>query len=264
MTPTIALTTDFGSGSSYVAQMKGVLLSSLPEARMVDVSHDVPPQSIREAALLLRGVAFAFPLGTVHVVVIDPGVGSERRGIAVQSGGMFFVGPDNGVLGAALSRPDAQCVHLDKEAFFRQPVSPTFHGRDIFAPVAAELAAGLSLQQVGSPLSAPLTSNLPDPTCEGDTISGEVLGADRFGNLLTNLPGTLVHQGHPLNLGRRVLPWVTTYAEAPEKTLVALIGSDGYVEVAIRDGSALKRCGQSVIGKPLKGHWTAKEHEHRG
>lgn len=256
MTPTIALTTDFGAGSSYVAQMKGVLLSSLPEATLVDISHDVPPQSIREAALLLRGVAFALPLGTVHVVVVDPGVGTERRGIAVQTGGMFFVGPDNGVLGVALSRPDAQVVHLDNEAFFRQPVSPTFHGRDIFAPVAAELAAGVSLDQVGSPLSSPLAANLPDPTHKGDAISGEVLGADRFGNLLTNLPGAGLHQDHPLRLGRRVLPWVTTYAEAPEKTPVALIGSDGYVEVAVRDGSALKRCGPAIIGKRLKGHWT--------
>src|SRR5687768_15831145 len=139
MGPLIALTTDFGAGSAYVAQLKGVLLSALPEARLLDVTHGVPAGSIREAELVVRAVAFALPLGTTHIVVVDPGVGTPRRGIAVHAAGMTFVGPDNGVLGIPAAMPGARAVTLDRPHLFREPVAPTFHGRDIFAPVAAEL-----------------------------------------------------------------------------------------------------------------------------
>jgi len=163
MSRLIALTTDFGASSPYVAQMKAVLLNALPEAVLVDVTHAIPPRSIRDAEVVLRGAAFQFPVGTTHVVVIDPGVGTARQPIAVQARGLTFVGPDNGVLALALGEAHARAVCLDRPAFFREPVSATFHGRDLFAPVAAELAAGLPLTEVGSPLEHWQPSTLPQP-----------------------------------------------------------------------------------------------------
>ncbi|HET6343353.1 MAG TPA: SAM-dependent chlorinase/fluorinase, partial [Myxococcota bacterium] len=179
--PLITLLTDFGWGSSYVAQLKGVILSSLPEARVVDVSHAVTQHGIREGELLLRGTAFAFPQGTVHVAVVDPGVGGARRPIAVASRGMWFVGPDNGLLAGPLAQRGARAVVLDRDDLFRKPVAPTFHGRDIFAPVACELAAGLTLEDVGSPLTNPVASTLPAPVLDATHVLGETLLADRFG-----------------------------------------------------------------------------------
>lgn len=234
--PLIALTTDFGTTSGYVAQVKAVLLSSVPSARIVDVSHDVTPHSVREAELLLRGVAFAFPVGTVHVVVVDPGVGTARRGIAVRARGLTFVGPDNGVLGIALVAPGAECVVLDRPHLFRAPVAPTFHGRDVFAPVAAELAGGLALTDVGTPIGDAAPSTLPLPRITPSRVEGEVLGADRFGNLLTNIPGRFLRQR--VTAGGRPAHVVRTYGEGPSGALLALVGSDGYVELAVREGSA--------------------------
>jgi len=244
--PLITLTTDFGSGSTYVAQLKGVLLSRLPTARIVDVSHDLAAHDIGTAELHLRGTAFAFPLGTTHLVVVDPGVGTTRRPIAVTARGMTFVGPDNGVLGVALAQGQARCVHIDKPDLFRYPVSTTFHGRDIFAPVAAELAAGLTLDDVGTELGDPIPSTLPTPRVDGDRIVGESLGADRFGNLLTNLNAAVV--------GAELGPYTTqvagdavarseTYGAAAQGALMVLEGSDGYLEVAVREGSAAERLG---------------------
>ncbi len=251
MSGIITLITDFGAGSSYVAQLKGVLLGAAPSLRVVDVSHSVAPQNIREAALLLRSTGFAFPRGTVHVVVVDPGVGTSRRGIAVSTSGMFFVGPDNGVLGVALERPDATVVHLDNPAFFRAPVSPTFHGRDIFAPVAAELSSGLPLAELGSPLEAPVLGALPRCTLREGVVHGEVLGADSFGNLLTNVAGGGLDPTRPVLLDGGAIPWCATYGAAPLDTVVALIGSDGYVEVAVRDGSALENLGAAILGRTV-------------
>lgn len=234
--PIIALTTDFGTASGYVAQVKAVLLSASPSTRIVDVSHEVSPHSVREAELLLRGVAFAFPVGTVHVVVVDPGVGTSRRGIAVRARGLTFVGPDNGVLGVALATPGAECVALDRPHLFRAPVAPTFHARDVFAPVAAELAGGLALEDAGTPIADALPSTLPVPRVSRSRVEGEVLGSDRFGNLLTNVPGRLA--GKRVLVAGRAAQLVRTYGEGPREALLALVGSDGYVELAVREGSA--------------------------
>ena len=251
MSGIVTLITDFGAGSPYVAQMKGVLLGANSGLQLVDVSHGVPPQGVREGALLLRSTGFAFPQGTVHLVVVDPGVGTSRRGLAIACGGMFFVGPDNGVLGGILDRPDAAVVSLDNPSFFRTPVSPTFHGRDIFAPVAAELAFGVSLEQVGTPCESTQPGVLPAFESKSGRLLGEVLGADAFGNLTTNLPGRRVSQVNPLVLRGQELPWVTTYGEAPAQRVVALVGSDGYVEVAVRNDSALNNLGATVVGEPV-------------
>lgn len=250
MTPLITLTTDFGSGSSYVAQLHGMIYSRLPNARIVDVAHDLPPFDIAAAELLLRSTAFAFPLGTTHVVVIDPGVGSDRRAIAVAAGGMTFVGPDNGVFGGIIARVPAQVVKLDRPEFFAPTLSSTFHGRDIFAPVAAELAAGLPLGEVGTPVADPAPSTLPGPKLATGVCTGETLGADRFGNVTTNLAARVLqaHLGPPpwrVMVNGVELPWVRTYEGAPEG-LVALVGSDGYLEIALRQGSAASRLGRAV------------------
>jgi S-adenosylmethionine hydrolase len=232
----VTLTTDFGSGSPYVAQMKGVLLSAARDVTIVDIAHDLPPYAIADAEVLLRSTAFAFPLGTVHVVVVDPGVGSARRGIAVSLKGCFFVGPDNGVLGALATHPGAHVVSLDKTALHRTPTAPTFHGRDIFAPVAAELAAGVGLSVVGTPVVDPTPSTLPQ-YAEADGF-GVVLTADRYGNLTTNIPAQGVRD---VSINRQTLRWVRTYSDAKPGELIALSGSDGYVEIACREASAAER-----------------------
>jgi len=246
--PIITLTTDFGHGSAYVAQMKGVLLSALPQARLIDITHDLPPQSIKHTEVLLRSTAFAFPLGTVHLVVVDPGVGTARRGIAVETDSLRFVGPDNGVLGSLATRPDARVVELNRSEFFREPVAPTFHGRDIFAPVAAELAGGLALSDVGTLIPDPKSSNLPKYRVDGSTIHGEILAQDRFGNLLTNLPGNQISRDTPPTIGEYHTQWVRTYGEGAEGSLLALLGSDGYLEIAVRNDSAANYLGRDVVG----------------
>jgi S-adenosylmethionine hydrolase len=237
----IALTTDFGPSSHYVAQMKGVILSAVPEAHILDITHAIPPRSIRHAEVMLRSAAFSMPVGTVHVVVVDPGVGTERRPIAVTARGTTFVGPDNGVLGVAVREPGARAVVLDRTSLFRRPVSHTFHGRDLFAPVAAELAAGLCLQDVGTAIDDPMPSTLPDPVVGDDQTRGEVLIADRFGNLLTNIPATHLDSQWRVRVAGEAARWVRTYGDARGDELLALAGSDGYIEIAVRNGSASSR-----------------------
>ncbi len=238
--PVIALTTDFGVGSPYVAQMKGVLLSASPDIVLVDVAHDLPAYDVRTAELLLRSTAFAFPLGTVHLVVVDPGVGGPRRAIAVAVRGMSFVGPDNGVLGALAAVQGAETVVLDRTALHRTPTAPTFHGRDIFAPVAAELAMGLPLAEVGTRITDAKPSTLPLALERGGALHGVTLGADRYGNLTTNILSSWLGVVEVNGKRPRV---VRTYAEASHGELVALSGSDGYVEIAKREGSAAAELG---------------------
>lgn len=245
--PIVALTTDFGWGSSYVAQVKGVLLSSLPEATLVDVAHDVPAYDVVAAALLVRDVAFSFPLGTTHLVVVDPGVGTQRNPIAVEARGMRFVGPDNGILGPVLDQPRARAVVLDRPALWREPLAPTFHGRDLFAPVAAELAGGLTLEQVGTPATSFCGSPWAAPERHPDgTRTGTTLGADRFGNLTTNLPMSWARRGERVRVGADEPRWVSTFGDAAPGELVVLAGSNGFVELAVREGSAVERLGRAA------------------
>jgi hypothetical protein len=235
----------------------------LPDATIVDVTHDIGAFAVREAELCLRAYAFAFAQKTVHLVIVDPGVGTRRRPIAVQAADRFFVGPDNGVLGVALATPGAQVVELTRSEFFRPTVSATFHGRDIFAPVAAALAAGRTLDEVGTPFDAALPSRLPVAEVHADVIRGEVLAADKFGNLATNiamrdlgqplvLAGTSVdavaeaRAGWQVSVLGEALPWHATYGEAAPGELFALAGSDGFLELALCEGSASARVGAAV------------------
>jgi S-adenosylmethionine hydrolase len=224
--------------------MKAVILSALPGARLLDITHAIPPQSIRHAEVVLRGSAFAMPIGTVHLVVVDPGVGTDRRPIAVRARGLTFVGPDNGVLGVALADPHAQTVVLDRLELFRRPVAPTFHGRDIFAPVAAELAAGLALTDVGTPIDDALPSRLPRATRRDACIEGEVLVADHFGNLLTNISGQWLDRQWSVHIDDRPLRWVQAYGQGVAGELLVLCGSDGFLEIASRDASAAHQLGR--------------------
>jgi S-adenosylmethionine hydrolase len=243
----ITLLTDFGLDDAYVGTVKGVLLTINPTARLVDLTHTVPPQDVGRAALLLESAWRFFPAGTVHLAVVDPGVGSPRRAIAVAAGGHYFVGPDNGLLGFCFELPGARAVALTAPRYHRRPVSRTFHARDVFAPVAAYCARGVPLTAFGPVVRDPLRLTAPRPARRGRRVTGEVLLADRFGNLLTNLrgralPGPLAEGA--LRIGRaRIRGLVGTYAERPRQALGALVDSSGRIEVFVREGSARRRLG---------------------
>lgn len=246
----ITLTTDFGEGSPYVAAMKGVILSIFPETRIVDLSHRVPPQDIPHAAAVLQDVAPLFPPGTLHVVVVDPGVGTAREILYAEIGDQRYLFPDNGVLGALAETEELTAIFkVQNPEFWRAPVSNTFHGRDIFAPVAAHLAAGLAPERLGE--RAAEITRLPSaaPRVEGNRIHGIVRSIDTFGNLITN-----IH--HRLFDGRATDSTVCVivdiyetyglyraYADLPEGALIALVGSNGCMELAVVGDSAAKRLG---------------------
>ena len=285
----ITLITDFGTVDGYVGAMKGVILSLAPHVQIVDITHEIPPQAIRQAAWALATAARHFPPGTVHVVVVDPGVGGERRPLALERDGQFFVGPDNGVFTPFL--PASACVALTEPVYHHHPVSATFHGRDIFAPVAAHIVLGVPLSKFGPPVADPV--RLPPPRLEVQAegqILGEVVHIDRFGNGITSI-GPLRWQGHLLALGgeaatglalggervvgasvpsltfhaqrvavevggRRLAGIHRTYSEGMPGEALALVGSSGYLEIAVREGSAARalalRPGDPVMLKVLR------------
>jgi S-adenosyl-L-methionine hydrolase (adenosine-forming) len=239
MRPIITLTTDFGTADGYVGEVKGVLLSEAPDAELVDITHDIPPQDVGRARLTVARVWRRFPAGTIHLVVVDPGVGSRRAALAVGSDGRFLVGPDNGVLSPALLVAGARAVELPLPA----RSSATFHGRDVFAPAAAALARGASIDALGQLAASPVVHRTPEPTRRSDgALEGEVIVVDRFGNAVTNLIGL---RGGTVELGSRRIPVRHTYAEAAPGEPVALTGSTGFVEIAIRDGDAATALGIS-------------------
>jgi S-adenosylmethionine hydrolase len=253
MRPVITLLTDFGTRDHYVAAMKGVILSNLPEATLVDISHEVGPQDVFEAAWLLEGCRKDFPAGTVHLAVVDPGVGSGRRAIAVRAAGQVFVGPDNGLFSFVIAREEVTHVReIRAKAIVRADASPVFHGRDIFAPAAAELAGGFDFKQIGPPVDDPKQLVLPVPELEEGTVRGEVIHIDRFGNLITNIPAVylskagIASSGMSAEIaGRRISTLVEQYAAAPADQPVVLVGSRGLMEVAYRNGSAARALGVS-------------------
>jgi S-adenosylmethionine hydrolase len=186
MRPIITLLTDFGTADGYVGEIKGVLLTRVPDAELVDITHDVPPQDVESARLTLARTWRRFPPGTIHLVVVDPGVGSARAGLAVASDGRFLVGPDNGALSPALLVAGVRAVAL----LVPPGASATFHGRDVFAPAAAELARGVSLDALGTDIEAPVVRRTPEAhRLDDGTVQGQVIAVDRFGNAITNLVG---------------------------------------------------------------------------
>jgi S-adenosylmethionine hydrolase len=234
MRPIITLTTDFGTTDGYVGELKGVLISSAPDAEIIDITHDIPPQDVERARLTVARIWRRFPEGSIHVVVVDPGVGSERAALAVASDGRFLVGPDNGVLSPALLIPSARVVALHVPS----GASATFHGRDVFAPAAASLANGASIDALGVEAESPIVRRTPEPTRRADgAIDGEVIVIDRFGNAVTNL---ISLRGGTIEVGSLVIPIRRTYADAKVGEAVAVVGSSGFIEVAIRDGDAAR------------------------
>jgi len=290
----ITLTTDFGTGDWFVGTMKGVIASLAPGTRVVDLTHDVPPGDIRSGAFALAASHRFFPKGAIHLAVVDPGVGSGRKAIAVQTAKAVFVGPDNGVLSWALAKEKIRAIHaLENEAYFLQPVSPTFHGRDVFAPVAAHLSRGVPIRKFGPALKDFVRLDWPEPRARRGRIEGEVVYVDRFGNAITNLESRLL--GSPLFRSdlltsdeppktrpspcplpatrgeggrrpgegrfvessgrascevyakrRRLCPLRTCYQAVPPKRPVALVGSSGFLEIALNGGSAAKVLGVSI------------------
>jgi len=233
----VTLLTDFGTADGYVGEMKGILLSQAPGVSVVDVTHEIAAQDVDGGRLALARYWRRFPPGTVHVAIVDPGVGTSRPALAVESDGRFLVGPDNGVLSPALLAPGARVVELPVPPH----ASPTFHGRDVFAPAAAALVGGAPIDALGAPFDAPVVRRTPEARRLADgTIAGEVIAVDRFGNAITNLllrgPAVVVAAGRTLTLCR-------SYADVEPGAPAALVGSNGLLEIAVRDGSAAERLG---------------------
>ena len=277
MVPLVTITTDFGLADGYVGAMKGVILSIAPEVRLVDISHEVAPQDVRCAAYLLYTAYRFFPPGTVHLVVVDPGVGSSRRPVALRTRSGCFVGPDNGVFSYVVAREPIEALVQLSDPRYRLPqVSPTFHGRDVFAPAAAHLAAGVPMAELGPPVPNPVTFQPPHLEVTRDAVAGEVMHADRFGNVITSI-GRLLWSGDELSFGppawvaedgrggvktveqrvgrdravrfkaaeatvrvagERLVGIWRTYAEGTPGEPLAIVGSDGHLEIAVREGSA--------------------------
>jgi S-adenosylmethionine hydrolase len=242
--PIITLLTDFGSQDYFVGALKGAILSLRPDAQIVDITHEIPPQDIRAGAFNLLAVHPDFPAGTIHVGVVDPGVGSARRGTIVSCAGQFFVGPDNGLFSWICEREkDFQAVHLTNEKFFRHPVSDTFHGRDIFAPVAAALANGAALEEFGPVIDDVVRLESLEPKrIKSGLLEATIIHVDRFGNCITNLRRDHLSAVAKLVVNGREIGFRPFFAARglDDSEVFYLFGSAGFAEIAVRDDSAAK------------------------
>jgi len=258
----VTLTTDFGLQDAYVGIMKGVILSIAPHAQIVDYTHGIHPGNILQAAHLLDSGYRYFPHGTIHVVVVDPGVGSTRRAIALQTPEAAFVGPDNGLFSLILETArqawgtEIRLIELTESRFWLSAISATFHGRDIFAPVAAHLVRGTPVSELGTPVAelTPVQAFTPQVLRPG-VVQGRIIHVDRFGNCITNL--TTDHL-HAIDIGRRIVVDISdqqlfglfrTYSDGPTGIPMCLIGSSGQIELAVRNGSAAKHLGVDIGDK---------------
>jgi S-adenosylmethionine hydrolase len=249
----VTFTSDFGHEDWFVGVVHGVILGIAPDAHVVDLHHSVPPGAIDRGAFVLEAAAPDFPAGTVHLAVVDPGVGTDRRALAVQARGQWFVGPDNGLLEWALSAPGASAHSLTEEQWFRRPVSRTFHGRDVFAPVAAHLARGVSVASFGPRVLNPVRLPPHAPVLREGALEGHVVAIDRFGNALTDLTTEALSAAFGEDtpderfeiqlFQRRILGLARSYGDAPVGTVVAILGSSGRVEIAQVGGHAAERLG---------------------
>jgi hypothetical protein len=250
----VTLTTDFGIKDGNVGVMKGVIWGIAPDAQIADISHSISPQNIREGTLILARSVPYYPSGSIHVAVVDPGVGTQRRPIAARLGAQRFVGPDNGLITLLLERAErelwpVEIVHLDKPQYWLPDVSYVFHGRDIFAPVAGYLAAGVSLEMLGSPIDDPVRLQLPRPERTESGLRGEVIHIDHFGNISTNIRYEHLSEGLNTTVrlgGIEVHGLVKTFGERPAGELIALYGSTGNLLVAVVNGSASQRLNTKV------------------
>ena len=242
----ITLTTDFGTQDPYVGAMKGIILGINPEATIVDITHSIEPQNILQSAFILSTAHHYFPEGAIHIVVVDPGVGGRRRAVLLKTPLAYFVAPDNGVLSYVMADSPFEAISLTEPRFWRHPVSATFHGRDIFAPVAAHLSLGVPHREFGESITSLITLSLPKPQTSPDgALVGHIVHIDRFGNLITDIIGELIGNDVSIEvLGHKIEGLSSCYAEGGE--LLALIGSSGFLEIAAKDGSAAKLLGAKV------------------
>jgi len=260
MASVITLTTDFGTSDAYVASMKGVILTVNPEAVIVDICHNIEPQNVLQAAFILSTTYRYFPEGTIHLAIVDPGVGSQQKAIILRTPTAFFLAPDNGVLSYIIDETDRmpdnsakqtsanseprklggglEAVAITNQDFWHQPVSATFHGRDIFAPVAAHLSLGVTLSSFGDSLSYIYAFPMPRPYNDRGNLIGQVLHIDNFGNLITNVrSNNLPAEGITITIGKQQIHSISQfYAET--EGLAALIGSSGYLEISLKSGNA--------------------------
>jgi S-adenosyl-L-methionine hydrolase (adenosine-forming) len=248
--PVITLTTDFGSDDSLVGSMKGVILSIQPDAEIIDITHKVLPYDLLDGALAIGTAYRFFPPRTVHVVVVDPGVGTERRPLLVTAGQHYFVAPDNGVLSMIYQNEESLTVrYITAEHYFLQPVSNTFHGRDIFSPVAAWLSKNGQSNSFGEEISDFVRFALPKPKAAGNGMKGVVLRADNFGNLLTNftaedLPQVLAGSNFKMRVGNgQISRFAQTFGNGGPNEPILILGSSGFFEVAVNRGNAAKATG---------------------
>jgi hypothetical protein len=253
----ITLLTDFGTAAHFVGVMKGVIAGIAPRARVIDISHEIPPFEILTGAFLLDQSWRYFPAGTIHVAIVDPGVGSQRRPILIESRGHFFIGPDNGILSPVLAEAKAKARVLDKPKYWLPRPSATFHGRDIFSPAAAHLSKGVKPAQLGSRIDDPWRTPALEPVRQSRrTFTGAVLFVDRYGNLITNFKiesfPTLRNRPFTLTAGLATIElFAGTYASAAPGEPTVIPASTGYYEIALRESSAAQRLGLRA-GSPLE------------
>jgi S-adenosylmethionine hydrolase len=274
MSSIITLTTDFGYGDAYVGAMKGAILSINPAATIVDVSHSIGPQNILQGAFILNTAYRYFPKDTIHMAIVDPGVGSERQGIILKTPSATFVAPDNGILSYIIDdlfsieglqageesqdlkevvfKKGLEAAAITDPRFWRQPVSSTFHGRDIFAPVAAGLSLGISIYEFGEKVNSLHILPVPKPCFDSDgNLTGKVLHIDHFGTLVTNVRSSeLPAKGAVIEVMGRCIQGISDYY-AQKEGVMAVVGSSGYLEISLRDGSACDFLG-AIVGDEIK------------
>jgi S-adenosyl-L-methionine hydrolase (adenosine-forming) len=255
--PIVTLTTDFGLSDHFVGVMKGVITGIDPAAQVIDISHGVQPYDIADGAFTIAQAYRYFPKKTIHVVVVDPGVGSARRPLLAEMAGQYFVAPDNGVLSMVFAREQPKVWHITSERYFLDPVSRTFHGRDVFSPVAAHLASGVTPAKFGKRIEDYLRASFDKPQKTGKhSWTGIILKADHFGNLATNFHidhfPSIRTRAFSLNAGlRKITRLALTYSECAPGELFVIVGSSGYLEVAVSQGSAAKALGCGA-GSPVE------------
>ena len=244
--PIVVLTTDFGTADPFVGIMKGVILSICPAAVIVDLTHGIPPQDVLVGCLALEAACPFFPAGAIHVCVVDPGVGTDRRAVLVRTRRGSFIAPDNGLLSFLEPAEIQEIRALENPRYFLQPLSQTFHGRDVFAPVAGHLASGVKPRSFGEKLHSLTRLQVPRASCSPSGIEGEVLYFDHFGNAITSFrAGDLPPNTLEVRMAERRIPLVHAYASVPPGTVLALVGSSGRVEIAVSRGSARGELGLS-------------------
>lgn len=258
MSGIITFVTDFGHADGFPAQMKGVILGINRSATLVDITHDIPSFSVLQGALALKSACRWFPMGTVHLAVVDPGVGTDRHALAVKAEDAFFVGPDNGLLTlAAPPSVEAEYRIIGNPEFMLPAPHPTFHGRDVFAPTAARLALGVPFESVGPLLEAPVLLQVPDVTQDPSGLEGMIIHIDRFGNLMSNIEGMMLTR--PVRgvsaQGVEITGLSRCFGDKPTGSPMALINSAGLLEIAVHSGNASDMFGL-VVGDTIRVEWT--------